>query len=364
MKRLLVLLFFALLLIACTCTADDLPKLNGEDLNATALPDYMDDIWVPFVTQGCVNHPKDYTNSCIGTPLLVFTDKRTGLQGIADMNGEVKMEAQCPYILDHRNRGHLQNRTSYRSYIICSEGKDLSALNNKTGWIDTDTFTIDWGEDAYGSQAYFPGSGYNLITEYHDGLSIYENEKGNYGYINRNNQLVIDDIYDGATNFDSGYATVLLVSQWRIVTKDGEFPFGFKAWKTVHQVSGRKFVGQTPSGKWYLFEMPENYVKSSNSGGSSAQKSSGSQTAGNCRTSHLELGDSAVVINVNALAMFNKPNGSRTDLPQPYKDGPAVKLTDGPKCINGIIWWEVNFLGFHGWITEMGSDGTYYLQKQ
>ncbi len=366
MKKIICVLIGMLLLTVCSCFADDLPLLNGTQLNVEALPDYMDDIWVPYVNPRAerqLGHPTPVTK-----PLLVYTDKRSGLQGIADENGNILMEPQCKYILDHRNRGRRQNVTSFSNYLICSDyasGCDASGYPDNNGVINLDNFEVNYDSiDKFFK--WFPGSGFDYLTDYYDGLAITTNESGSfYGYQDQRGNQVIRQIYKGATNFDSGYATVLKKEKWTIIEKDGSFPFKDNTWNTVQQVKGRKFVGQTPSEKWYLFEMPVSSAIIGEPASNNKTSTENTRKVGNCRyPTRLKLGDEIDVINISALVMYNTAGGFRTDKLQPYRGSKTpAKLTDGPQCVDGIVWWEVNFLGHMGWVTEMRSDGTYLMEK-
>lgn len=70
-----------------------LPEMiSGKPYSAEPLPSYMDDLWSPY-------------NSGYVPDVLVYTDTRTGLQGVADEFGNDKVEAKCKKNIDDRWRG-------------------------------------------------------------------------------------------------------------------------------------------------------------------------------------------------------------------------------------------------------------------
>ena len=76
--------------------------------------------------------------------------------------------------------------------------------------------------------------------------------------------------------------------------------------------------------------------------------------------SYLNPGDHAEVAINTGLKMRKKPAGAETGI-QAFA-GKDVKIMDGPVCVNGVVWFDVDFLGYRGWCME-GQNGTYYLTK-
>lgn len=91
---------------------------------------------------------------------------------------------------------------------------------------------------------------------------------------------------------------------------------------------------------------------------------SDSQQVGNCRYgTHFSLGEKGEIVNTTALRMYNKANGMTKEGIQAFP-GKEFTTTDGPVCVDGAIWWEINFLGYLGWVTEVNGQGTYYMEKK
>ena len=417
--------------------ADDLPLLNGETLNAVALPDYMDDIW-----------------SIRGTDLLVFTDKRSGLQGISDMYGEVLLEPGCKYIaddlsyrgivgIDELASGPYDHDTNMFTVIVCAdeiaapgevthgEGINLedftigsimvlppvsSLMKNATTLLAPDGYLC--GDNPTGSvnffgnyeiiESAFEKDGnigvidnnrvilipfkYDNVGRYHDDMAIVASRNGEeikYGYYDRKGNLVIDLQYSDATIFYEGYATVKVNDKWTIIEKDGSMPFKSSDWDYVQQVGEEDltFIGKTPAGKWYLFTMPESvkkcsiiektkrqplddYIKTKlgTSPYSSNQTGTIIDTCPN--KSFLKKGDTVHVINAKGLRIHTAP-GLKTPLiasgvqayPQTEAGIKYFRIIDGPKCVDDIVWWEIDFDKNIGWVAEADED-CYFLEKK
>lgn len=83
-----------------------------------------------------------------------------------------------------------------------------------------------------------------------------------------------------------------------------------------------------------------------------------------CRySSHLTPGDKAEIINVTALRMYNRPGADQIEGLYAFPEK-EFTITDGPQCMNGTVWWRINFLGYSGWAAEMDAEGSYYMQKK
>jgi len=81
-------------------------------------------------------------------------------------------------------------------------------------------------------------------------------------------------------------------------------------------------------------------------------------------SSRLKIGDTVEVINTGGLQLYMTPNGKYYDGVAAWP-GKAAKVTDGPQYDkNGSIWWEIDFLGHRGWVLEVTTKGTYYLEKK
>ncbi len=85
---------------------------------------------------------------------------------------------------------------------------------------------------------------------------------------------------------------------------------------------------------------------------------------GNCLYgTHLAAGDKAEIVNISALRMYSAPGKNPVEGLNAFP-GKEFTITDGPHCVNGSIWWKINFLGYTGWAAEMSADGIYYMQKK
>ena len=85
---------------------------------------------------------------------------------------------------------------------------------------------------------------------------------------------------------------------------------------------------------------------------------------GNCKYgTYLNLGDKAEIVNVGGVRMYQIPNKNPIDGTTAFP-GKEFTVTDGPQCVDGVVWWEINFLGYLGWAAEMNSAGTYYMENK
>ena len=355
--------------------SDNLPQLKDKrPYTVVSLPDYMDDLWVPYLEK----------------KVIVYKDTRNNMYGIADEKGNVLIEAQCPYIIDQRHRGTWQNTSGISNELLCTDDKynytEFGCINLKTNSIDS--------KNCIG----FPPRGYNITLDIKDGMGLVQNsvetDKPKYGYIDKNHNVVIDFQYDIATNFESGYALVQKSGKWLIIEKDGSHTFDSGAWKLITHLRGQIFIGQAKNGKWYRFELPVSnrqpkiaipancVLIGTNDHGDSVividsksctrkvvnTTSSGVKVDTCSMMTYLKKGD---MIHVKddldyGLRIRKTPNGEPTGKQAFSKNekGPIYfQITGGPKCEDNKVWYEVNFLGHKGWIAE-GADGQYYLEKR
>ncbi len=85
---------------------------------------------------------------------------------------------------------------------------------------------------------------------------------------------------------------------------------------------------------------------------------------GNCKYgTYLNLGDKAEIVNVGGVRMYQRPDTNPIDGVTAFQ-GKEFTVTDGPQCVNGVVWWEINFLGYSGWAAEMNAGGTYYMENR
>ena len=85
---------------------------------------------------------------------------------------------------------------------------------------------------------------------------------------------------------------------------------------------------------------------------------------GDCKYgTYLTAGDKAEIINVQAVRMFEKPGDSPIQGLNAFP-GKEFTIIDGPMCMNGLVWWKINFLGYIGWASETDTDGLYYMEKR
>ena len=398
-----VVLFF-LFVFTSGCFGEDLPKMSGNrTYKAYKLPDNMTEIW-----------PYD-------GKYLVYRDKKSGLEGIADLDGNVLLRPQCQYILDERQK--LGRNCIYTQFpgLSCSPENisyigyqiDLDSMKVteeiETSWsghglgghsmgyvypdgtVEMVSVGFDWQEyvlvedsqtGKYGTvnkkNELIAPAIYNDIDEYGDNLAIvylcddhYNNCK--YGYIDRRGNLAIEVKYTDATRFDKGYATVKSVNTWVVIERDGSMPFSTSSWKDIVQINGRNFVAQAKDGTWYRLLLPVSSKSSKilQTGGTAYYTSqTSSSTSGNSRGTKvgtcstptlLKTGNHAKVINTQSLRIRKTPNGEPISQ-QAFPDR-DIYITGGPKCVNNIVWYEINFLGYKGWVAE-AVDGEYYLQKK
>ena len=76
--------------------------------------------------------------------------------------------------------------------------------------------------------------------------------------------------------------------------------------------------------------------------------------------SYLKKGDQAEVVITTGLLIRESPFGTPTGN-QAFA-GKKIDIISDPRCVDGVVWQKVNFIGYDGWCME-GKDGVYYLQK-
>ena len=94
-----------------------------------------------------------------------------------------------------------------------------------------------------------------------------------------------------------------------------------------------------------------------------ANEPSGVAVGGCSYGSRLALGDTAEIVNVNALRMYEKAGSRPIDGLNAFP-GKTFTIIDGPVCLNGLVWWKINFLGYTGWVSETDANGMYYIEKR
>ncbi|MBR6089538.1 MAG: hypothetical protein IKP86_06370 [Anaerolineaceae bacterium] len=84
---------------------------------------------------------------------------------------------------------------------------------------------------------------------------------------------------------------------------------------------------------------------------------------GSCKYyTKLSTGSNAKVVNTRRLQMYRTAGG--ISMNKDASEGSIVSIINGPKCVDGTVWWEINLRGTSGWVMEMSSSGKYYLEKQ
>ena len=76
--------------------------------------------------------------------------------------------------------------------------------------------------------------------------------------------------------------------------------------------------------------------------------------------SFLKKGDKAEVAITSGLLIRESPFGTPTG--NQAFSGKEIDIISDPVCVNGVVWYKVNFIGHEGWCME-GKDGEYYLCK-
>ena len=93
------------------------------------------------------------------------------------------------------------------------------------------------------------------------------------------------------------------------------------------------------------------------------------ERVGNCpMISYLQKGDMVFVPDSvdTGINIRKSPGGDKTGVQAfPRNENGIIyfPIEDGPVCKDNKVWYEVNFIGHHGWIAE-GADGEYYLQRR
>ena len=128
---------------------------------------------------------------------------------------------------------------------------------------------------------------------------------------------------------------------------------GHRGW-SMEGKDGTYYLQKT-SGAAASAAVPDNSAASQQSG-------SGSQNSGGPAYPTLRPGDTVDIINIASLRMFTTPNRNPMEGIVAFP-GKTAKITDGPKLENSVYWYEIDFLGYRGWVMGMTTGGTYYLEK-
>ena len=137
-------------------------------------------------------------------------------------------------------------------------------------------------------------------------------------------------------------------------------------WFEIDFLGYRGWCMEGKDGMYYLHKTNGTPTNPDSSGSSSNPIPTGvpstSNTSGFMNQSKLKIGDTVNIVNTTGLQMFFNPAGKAMADKQAFP-GKTAKITDGPKIIDGVIWWEIDFLGYRGWVTEFVPPKTYYLEK-
>lgn len=132
-------------------------------------------------------------------------------------------------------------------------------------------------------------------------------------------------------------------------------------WFEIDFLGHRGWSMEGKEGSYYLKKTNGSPTIADPSGPSNSND--GSRKVGSCKYyTKLAAGNRAKVVNTFWLQVYWSAAGTQRS--QQVYEGNIVRITDGPKCANGVVWWKIESGSTSGWVTEMSSSGKYYLEKQ
>ncbi|MBR6089587.1 MAG: hypothetical protein IKP86_06615 [Anaerolineaceae bacterium] len=137
-------------------------------------------------------------------------------------------------------------------------------------------------------------------------------------------------------------------------------------WWEIDFLGYRGWCMEGKNGTTWLRNVGDKPEATDPSGAAPAAEASASESeipaSGAYANTKLKIGDTVEIVNTTGLQMFFTANG-KAMAGQSAFPGKTAKVTDGPVVVNGVIWWEIDFLGYRGWVTEFVPPRTYYLSK-
>nr|NQU90583.1 WG repeat-containing protein [Bacteroidota bacterium] len=160
-----------------------------------------------------------------GNTVLDFIYKKVGKfsEGLAPVkfysDNEQNLSPKKVYYIN--KKGEIVLTTKYESGSSFSEG--IAFVRESVIKDGKFLYSIIGAIDKYGNELFEPK--YQFASAYQDGYARINSNgglRGKYGFIDKKGNIVIDTIYDGATNFFNGLALVWLDGVKIIIDKSGE----------------------------------------------------------------------------------------------------------------------------------------------
>ena len=136
-------------------------------------------------------------------------------------------------------------------------------------------------------------------------------------------------------------------------------------WVEIDFLGYRGWCMEGKDGTYYLRKVYDTSAaqgSSANTQKTPVPADKGGSSAGKPGYPTLLPGDTVEIVNIPSLQMYMNPNRNPIDSVVAFP-GKTAKITDGPQFENNVYWYEINFLGYSGWVMGMSVSGTYYLEK-
>lgn len=145
-----------------------------------------------------------------------------GLYQYIDSNGKISKKTSCKYVEDF-NEG----------YAVITK---IKRVNNDVKWI----FGFI---NEQGKVTYFLGM--DILHNFSEGLALFKRD-GNYGFLNKNFEEVIENKFSSANNFSEGLAPVRIGRKWGYINTAGEMVIPAKYFHANNFSEGIAVVEEDP----------------------------------------------------------------------------------------------------------------------
>jgi hypothetical protein len=156
--------------------------------------------------------------------------------GYIDKKGKLRIPFKY---VKSKSRGNFKKRTEFNDNHTFAFDGELYNFINKEGvakfkvnampvlWQPKDSFIVigdlsNRGIIDYNGKTIIPQQ-YSFIRDYSEGLFAIQNKNNLWGYVNKENELVIDTIFESAKSFNEGLAAVMVGEVWGVIDKAGKY---------------------------------------------------------------------------------------------------------------------------------------------
>lgn len=171
-------------------------------------------------------------------PEEFFIVEASGLYGVIDMNGETVIPTEylsIQYYGDNMVRLVKQEDTD----------EEFDPYVTRVSIFSSEILFYNFDNDSYIKLDYYE------IGYFNDGLARVMNQNYKYGYVNKGGEVVIPLVYDGAYNFDNGYAETKFGNNRGVIDTEGNTVIDF-IYSNISKVNDNYFMVQTLSDSYVV----------------------------------------------------------------------------------------------------------------